>query len=588
MILSFKFLSSSAYFAKRIENIADFSDIKVKISYKKPYILVWTDEKNKNFEKFTLNLDKYLYNSVFLKGLKFKEGEIKGDSFDKFAFSLSPCQKCIEEMLKEGRRFYYPFTSCGSCGNQRAFLNRYPFKRENSTLSVFRVCEKCQKEIEENPFRKNYPLISCINCAVPIRVEGKNRVFWANEGDDYKRAFEIISKAILDGKKVLVKTLLGYKRFYKDPLKSSFVLAFNENISKSFMLLAKEKKALFSIEKPMLFLTSSKEEIREKISAVVSVIAPFDTFTTLLANELKNDLDYIFFDEERDFDIKLDFDLPIHKISFSRYFINRNYEFFKDGDFALFSKAIFKDGFAFKNWACRDGILDKRDKFEGEFKEIENPFEKSVLSVIRENGIENEKSVGVYFGKRWKFYLYDGKIREFFDFGDVLISKESLESLREGSFKLVKNFSKKFGRDFERFLQKEDLFEKVCALLGEEGGFERLNVLAMEFGGKGGVSIDCFLKDKKFDFNAFFASIMSYKIADSSNSLIAYSVFESLGDFLSNQAVSVKRKFNAKHLALCGEYIANSAFFSRFLRNAREVKVNIEYPATLQNVFLGI
>ncbi len=46
--------------------------------------------------------------------------------------------------------------------------------------------------------------------------------------------------------------------------------------------------------------------------------------------------------------------------------------------------------------------------------------------------------------------------------------------------------------------------------------------------GKGGIKIDMNVRNNRFDNYAFLASIMSYKIAGADESLIAFSIFESV------------------------------------------------------------
>ena len=51
---------------------------------------------------------------------------------------IGVCSKCISEMKDmANRRYSYPYISCVSCGPRYSIMNRLPYDRENTTMSVY-------------------------------------------------------------------------------------------------------------------------------------------------------------------------------------------------------------------------------------------------------------------------------------------------------------------------------------------------------------------------------------------------------------------------------------------------------------------
>ena len=187
-------------------------------------------------------------------------------------------------------------------------------------------------------------------------------------------------------------------------------------------------------------------------------------------------------------------------------------------------------------------------------------------------------AIGVYFGDEPAFYYLDkNRATKIFDF-----NKPHCGSTR----KVVERFVRLEPKRYARFMQTEGFLEKAAALAGLE--LEEFERLALEFGGKGGLSIDCKIADDGFDYGSFYASMMSFLLAGTDAKLLAYSVYESLGEFMSQQAVEAMRKSKATGIALAGRHCTNSAFMSRFVRNYPGVLLPIEYPVDDEGVFAGI
>ncbi len=565
MVLEFRYFGGE-HFLRQIQSIARAcgEDIALWIEDERLFLEFQREE-------FAKALEKELFNSIYFEGVQ-KVDEHQGEPFEaKLPSNVSLCPRCIQEMLDPtSRRFYYPFTMCNACGSQASFLVRYPFRRSNTLLSIFRPCGRCQEEQKQNPYRKDFALISCTECNIPVRLSNRSgtKVLWANESKEYEEIFALAAAAIAKGESVSIKTSRGYKRFFKEFQEGAKALILRP--SDEFLLLGLEKRALFSIERPLIYLSQSDGK-------VIEAAAVWDGMTLLLGSKLKSNT--IYFDEKKEADLKIDYDLPVRFYEAPRLFINKHHKLLKVQSEQLFPKRVNSSKTAlFGEWLEYDGIIDKVECFEEVatdriyvFKE--EPIEHSkvvrldiakafIQRVAKQEGLQSV--VGVWFGDEVKFTLLQGgAMREIFSFGEVRF---------EGEKKVAKRFRECFEDRMKAFESEKNFLLKAARLLGVDGDFEAFNLLAHHYGGKGGVSVDCKVSEDGFDWESFYSSIMSFILAEAKKELIAYSIFESLGEFLSSQAVEVQRKTKAQGVVLAGKYICNSPFFSRFSRNVRDVK----------------
>jgi hydrogenase maturation factor HypF (carbamoyltransferase family) len=248
--------------------------------------------------------------------------------------------------------------------------------------------------------------------------------------------------------------------------------------------------------------------------------------------------------------------------------------------------------------------VEKAKVLEGideEYHAKQTPYvieEASFMSVIAEHNLFGEKCVGAYFDEEPSFLYYDGKnvIRivppKHFDGSKIL---EEIATLREGSDRLVLNLQKKIPEVYAKLelLQTKanvKLFEAVAIILGlSDESMRGVTKEAMKFVGKGGIQIDTHVKDNRFDHTAFLASIISYQLAGVSTSIMAYSIFESFGDYFNDILQELKSKPKATQIVLCGKDFANQSLFSRMQRNLKATPpfMNKHYPIGKENSVVG-
>ncbi|SFP30117.1 hypothetical protein [Hydrogenimonas thermophila] len=635
-IFELEYISSHSYILRYIEALSKQSKVEVSLIQSNDKITFIADENDPNLVDFLKVLGETLPASLFMRGSEHRVDDIPAiktelDNSFSIPHSIGLCPVCQKELFDpSSRRYYYPFTSCNCCGSQYALIEGYPFRRENSQMRFFVPCKACEEEMTSNPFRKDYQLISCHACGIPVKMRDRSKERYANDAGSFRTMFEVAAKAIKDGKTVKIKTLMGErlffdaKREYNLPNKRLMVLDAG-NIESFCSVIKDEIHSLLSIERPIIDVAVSDEELWPFYGRVATIKYPDDGFSILLAKELTSQgfgyVGYIECDEEQSADYIIDYDLQISSQSDMRYFINKDSKFIVEGERVSFpahlkhhtNRVAIAHGLAAvpNNGNVLIDKMEHMDNVEATElfvldSETEVPehsrtvyFDQasaSLLSVLLEYQFVNEKAVGVYFDKL-PIFLYHNGNKPIVAVPSLKFTssqlRENIATLREGSDRLVENFSKKFPEIAEKLFSKDaptDLFEAAALIMGLKNlGFEAVGKEALSFVGKGGLQIDTKLSDNRFDPYAFLASIMSYKLADVPVTLLAYSIFESFGDYITEVLQELKRRSKAEHIVLCGKAFGHQSLFSRVKRNFANEKflMNRKFPIGKENAVLG-
>jgi hydrogenase maturation protein HypF len=544
---------------------------------------------------------------------------------------LGLCPDCQKELFDpSSRRYYYPFTHCAHCGGQYAFFERYPFTRTNSALSYVRPCPECETETARHGRQEGNSLIGCHACGIPVRLESGGRERYANDAGSFRTMFEVAAKAVADDKSLLVKTTMGYRRFFKTPPRRPGIVALMIDAGKIpelLSLIGEEFNALLSIERPLLHAAVRDEALQALVGRTADVKYPDDGFTILLAKELSRLGETVVFCEEADAqtpaDLRMEYDLSLSAQSEQRLFINKEVRFVVSGERVSFPSRLTPAtqtlGMAYGLAGVPDGeamLFDRPARFdsvtvggavvlEGETAERWHSSQRtaaqdeaSFMAVIAEQGLFGSKCVGAHFDEESSLLYYDGRrvIRVVppmaFEPAALL---EKIAALREGSDRLIENFKTNMPETYEKLeaLQLRDtatLFEAAAVILElEEASFEGINRAALGFVGKGGLQIDTHVKDNRFDHTAFLASLISYRLAGVDAVLIAYSIFESFGDYFSDLMQEIRGKTKAEHYILCGSHFGQQSLFSRMQRNLKLTppRMNVNYPIGRENAVVG-
>ena len=119
---------------------------------------------------------------------------------------VSTCAPCFAEVLDpHNRRYLYPFTNCTDCGPRFTLIQKVPYDRGNTTMSVFPMCAACRAEYE-NPADRRFHAepTACPACGPQIWLEEPGRRHHAQE------ALEAAARLLKAGKIVAVKGLGGF------------------------------------------------------------------------------------------------------------------------------------------------------------------------------------------------------------------------------------------------------------------------------------------------------------------------------------------------------------------------------------------
>jgi len=633
LVIEFTFQSDKAYIATLCQAVAEKCGISLELAQSRDKLTLVLPSEDSALESFLETLENTLPASIYLKQSSHRTETEKPTLHESVTndlpVDLSLCPTCQKEMFDvSSRRYYYPFTSCNACGGRHAFLETYPFTREKSVMKFMKPCAACEEEMRANPLRKDYPLISCIECGIPLRMVDKKSERYANDKGTYRTLFEVSARAIAKGKTVVMKTLHGYRKFYKpegktDPEAILFIADVNA-LNRHLMIVVQEFNALLSIERPLLRVATKSNEAKAHFGSSVWTKYPDDGMSMLLARELINaGLEYIVYepcDEEEEANFLVDFDLPVTPQKDFKLFINQDTSLLIDGERSIFPQLV-QEGKPGRvsvaaGLACVDTeegkIIDRPEHFdkiparevyvaEGEKIVLENakPFsvaKAAMLSVLAEHDKLHESAIGVHFDDRLHFLYYNQK--EVIDVvppkafeADNLLTE--IATLREGSDRLVENFRAKFPALYERLdnLSGEvDLFKVTAILLElENESFDGISEMALSFLGKGGMQIDTKVKDNRFNDYAFLASLMSFKLSGAEQAILCYSIYESFGDYIADIATQLLAKTKAPTLTLSGTTFANQSLWGRIQRNLALKKplLNKNYPMGRENSVCG-
>ncbi len=634
-IFEIEFSSNKNYIADLIRAYAIQEKTEVEVLQTTDKIILTFDKEDKNLEAFLLGIDNIIPASLFLgKGKHYFSDEkpaLMPVPKSHLPLNIAPCPTCQKEMFDvSSRRYYYPFTSCNHCGSQHPFLTKYPYTRANTTMKFLTPCSECAEEVKHNALRLDYPLISCIECGIAIRMLDKESEHLALNKGDFRKLFEVSGRAIAAGKKVLMKTAHGYRKFFKptldySPATSTILMADSNGFNTHLMLVTQEFNALLSIERPLLRVATKSDELKSFYGSSVLVKYPDDGMTMLLAREVINaGLQYIAYEEcdaEEEADFLVDFDMPINPQNDTKIFINQDTNLFVSGERILYpalvqsnrnrvtiahdlacvkvdDKSVIDSLEVFDEVTTEEMyILENEDFDSGHSNEHRfEQYKASMMSVLAEHHKVGQKAIGVHFDGTLNFLYYNGKqvinaVPAIPFESDNLWEK--ISTLREGSDRLVGNYKKKYPEVWERLDNLEgdmDIFEVTAITLGlEDESFEGISAEALSFLGKGGLQIDTRVKDNRFDNYAFLTSIMSYQLGDVENNFMCYSIYESFGDYIGEIVPQLVDKVGTRIVVLTGETFANQSLYGRIERTIGQYKplMNKNFPIGKENAVHG-
>lgn len=226
-------------------------------------------------------------------------------------------------------------------------------------------------------------------------------------------------------------------------------------------------------------------------------------------------------------------------------------------------------------------------------KEYLNSFSNVYNAVLHEHNLLDKKTIGLYFSIRSSVSFVNIRVpnkqeETIIHIPEVGLTFEELlgeiSSSSDSGKRLIENLHAKFpytkeikltaGSGFAR------LIEAVAKLL-DLNSIEEFENLALSSGYENALKIDMKIEtiDGKnyLDYRRMVQSIISYKMADVSNSALSFSFYEFLAEFAIDAVREISRKTSALDVVLCGDLFTNRQLFNKVYK-ALSGKYNIVLP----------
>ncbi len=393
-------------------------------------------------------------------------------------------------------------------------------------------------------------------------------------------AFEKEAKAIKSGEIVEINTSNGIKKVALPSYDNRMALGEEVklmiiNLNAVGDLLAtspRDIQLLSSIERPLVKLKFNILRNTQKEYSNTNFIhtkLPDDEISYELATALRKEgVDFLIYSEEATQN-----DLEVT--------YNDEQALIVRGDKALFPRFDYtlNETFASSN--------DYFDKSGGVFKatlsQLNKRLEKSIGIYMSTKSYESSIAVNVP-GKGVKEIIKIPNVMTDFD-----VCIEDIEGIDENTERLVQNYKEKFPQIFETkpSLENTHGFETILNLTAHMIGLKDANELestAHDFKAKSGLDVSykvAKIDDMNYlDYRKVIQSIMSYKIAGVENPMLAFSVYESLSEFIVDNVMKINSELKCRDVVLCGDMFANSILLSKTQKELKTLKSHLpkEYP----------
>ncbi|MEM2940060.1 MAG: carbamoyltransferase HypF [Thermoproteota archaeon] len=96
---------------------------------------------------------------------------------------VAVCRDCLNELFNpDDRRHLYPFINCINCGPRFTIMERLPYDRVNTSMSVFKMCDECGVEYSD-PLNRRFKAEpnACGRCGPKVRLYHRGRMVRVDE-----------------------------------------------------------------------------------------------------------------------------------------------------------------------------------------------------------------------------------------------------------------------------------------------------------------------------------------------------------------------------------------------------------------------
>ncbi|RXJ88160.1 hypothetical protein [Arcobacter sp. CECT 8985] len=332
-----------------------------------------------------------------------------------------------------------------------------------------------------------------------------------------------------------------------------------------FEVSTKDMQNLCSIERPLVKLKFNFLQNKEQQYSAISFVnckLPDDDKTYKFALALKN--------KQIDFLIYSDIDVKQKDIEVS-YFKDENYVI--SGDKAIFPTYDIQDK---KIYNSSKELFDENGGvFKTHVKKLNKRTENCLGIYFSYNSNESKISLNVPT-KGIKDIIFIPNIEN-----NISSCMKEIASMDENTARLVENYRKKFPENFKTELPLNtngfvSILNFIAVMLGMKD-YKEFESYALSTNIKSGIQVDMKiqkLNGKNYlDYRKIAHSIFSYKIANVENSLLAYSFYESLSEFIKVAAEEINSDLKVKNIIFCGNMFSNSILLEKAYK---ELSVNFK------------
>ena len=122
---------------------------------------------------------------------------------------IATCKDCLRDIFSiDNRRYHYPFTNCTNCGPRMTIIEKIPYDRPHTSMTVFPMCAACAGEYN-NPSDRRFHAQpnACPECGPKLSWHdcGGEKLSKGN-----KQCLQLCARALKEGKIVAVKGLGGF------------------------------------------------------------------------------------------------------------------------------------------------------------------------------------------------------------------------------------------------------------------------------------------------------------------------------------------------------------------------------------------
>ncbi len=234
-----------------------------------------------------------------VKGFRIDDSQQMGEGASIPADSAI-CGDCLKEMLSQGRRYRYPFTTCTNCGPRFTLLKGMPYDRPLTSMDAFPLCPECLGEFKDPKDRRfHHQTICCPKCGPRYRLEDGKGIL------DVKNPIQTLAKELDKGRIAVVKGWGGMhicctldklekmREWYGRKEKPFAIMARDlESLRKYGEPTEFEERLLESPNRPIVLIRKKESDLTELASPGLDNIGMFLPYTGmhhLLFSYMEND-----------------------------------------------------------------------------------------------------------------------------------------------------------------------------------------------------------------------------------------------------------------------------------------------------------